>query len=373
MDILLSHSTALAVIRAAETRRTLEGQRRCDARVPENAPSPSDLEVLLASVPCVARLEEPIEVLVASKRGRSRKPGIASHVMSQPLPHEAAFEVMPGVRCVGPELLAVLMAPKLTELKLVVLLSELLGTYAIAPHLEDGMIQRRAPITTPEKLEGFLAALGTYRGVAQVRRALEKACVRSGSPRETKLSLRLGLKPQYGGHNFDVLSMNEPLEVVRIGNKLRKGIRKPDILLRAPAGAMRNGQPLLGAAVEYDGKDHASEEAHARDAARHNEVTAIGLVEYIVTKQQYDDFEYMEGLAELIRRDLGLPQHRLTRAEAERRKLLRRELYEELEHIDGVHWDGLERARAKAAGEDEKDAECDDGWDVVPVEAYGLD
>ena len=373
MDVLLSHTTALAVIRAQETRRTLEGQRRCDACVPTVAPSASDLEALLASAALLSRLDAPIEILVATAKGRSRTPGIASHVMSQSLPRNAAFEVAPGIRCVGPELLAVLMAPKLTELELIVLLSELLGTYAIAPHLESGMITRRSPITTPEQIAEFLDALGTYRGVAQVRRALEKACVRSASPRETKLSLRLGLKPQYGGQNFDVLSMNEPLEVIRIGNKMRKGIRKPDILLRAPDGATRGGRPLLGAAVEYDGRDHGTEEAHARDVERHNEVTAIGLVEYVVTKKQYGDLEYMDGLADLIRRDLGLPHQRLTRAEAARRKQLRRELFEELERIDGEHWNGLERQRARLAGEKSEDPGCGDGWDVVPVEAYGLD
>ncbi|MDM8271589.1 hypothetical protein [Thermophilibacter provencensis] len=371
--MLLSHTTALAVIRAQETRRTLEGQRRCDACVPGAAPSASDLEALLASAPFLSRLDAPIEVLVAATKGRSRIPGIASHVMSHPLLHNAAFEVAPGIRSVGPELLAVLMAPKLTELELIVLLSELLGTYAIAPQLEDGMITRRSPITTPERIAEFLDALGTYRGVAQVRRALGKACVRSASPRETKLSLRLGLKPQQGGQNFDVLSMNEPLEVVRIGNKMRKGVRKPDILLRAPGGATRGRRPLLGAAVEYDGRDHGTEEGHARDVGRHNEVTAIGLVEYVVTKKQYGDLEYMDGLADLIRRDLGLPRQRLTRAEAARRKRLRQELYEELEHIDGEHWDGLERQRARLAGEKNEGPGFNDDWDVVPVEAYGLD
>ena len=196
--------------------------------------------------------------------------------------------------------------------------------------------------------------------------ALRHACVGSGSPRETKLSLRLGLKPARGGYGMDVLSMNEPLEVRRIHNRMRAGVRKPDILLRAPAQATRNGRPLLGAAVEYDGKDHASEEAHARDAERHNELTAIGLVEYIVTKRQYRDLSYMDGLVDLIRRDLGIPAKRRTRAEAARLRRLRQRLYEELERIDGVHWDGRERRRAG------QDGSRHDGWDVVPVEAYGL-
>lgn len=131
---------------------------------------------------------------------------------------------------------------------------------------------------------------------------------------------------------------------------------------------MRNGRPLLGAAVEYDGKDHASEEAHARDAERHNELTAIGVVEYLVTKAQYRDLAYMDGLVDLIRRDLGTPAKRRTHAEAARLRRLRLRLYQELERIDGVRWDGIRRRREQAQAQGD-----DAGWDAVPVDAYGLD
>ena len=363
MELMLSHLTALEVIRRQELRLSLEWRQRCDAPVPGRGPSDAELAGLIAQTPLLGRLAQPIETLVADEAGRRRSKRVKTHTVSRPLPAGSAFLVAPGVRCVSPEHLAVQMAPRLTELELIVLLSELMGTYAIAPELESGMWQRWSAPTTRDMVLAHLDALGSFPGAAKVRRALGRACVNSGSPRETKLSLRLGLNPARGGYGLDVLSMNAPLEVTRIRDRMRAGIRKPDILLRAPADAMRNGRALLGAAVEYDGRDHASEEAHARDAERHNELTAIGIVEYLVTRRQYRDLAYMDGLVDLIRRDLGTPAKRRTHRESERLRRLRLRLYLELERIDGVRWGDHGRGR------DQADVEV---RDVVPVEAYGI-
>ena len=93
-----------------------------------------------------------------------------------------------------------------------------------------------------------------------------------------------------------------------------------------------------------------------------------------MTKVQYRSLAYMDGLADILRQELGLPRHRVTRKVAELRRSRRQALYEELERIDGIHWDG--RARERARGEKDFPAAApqaiDDGWDVVPVEAYGL-
>ena len=74
------------------------------------------------------------------------------------------------------------MAPRLTELELIFLLSELLGTYAIDLARQKGMWQRREPLTTPGRIRALLDALGTVRGVGMVRHALQRACVGSASP-----------------------------------------------------------------------------------------------------------------------------------------------------------------------------------------------
>ena len=95
---------------------------------------------------------------------------------------------------------------------------------------------------------------------------------------------------------------------------------------------------------------------------------ALGIDEHIVTATQYHDLDYMDGLAEIIRKALGIPKPHLTRAQQARNRQLRQRLYEELELIDGVHWNGRERARERTCAA----PVADDEWDVVPVDAYGI-
>ena len=47
MDILLTHTTALETLRSARLRRRLERRERCDARVPDRAPSGEDMQKCL--------------------------------------------------------------------------------------------------------------------------------------------------------------------------------------------------------------------------------------------------------------------------------------------------------------------------------------
>ena len=362
MDLLLTHTSALEVLRRPDAQ-----WRDAEAVVPRRAPTRSAMEALLARSRLLASLAGPVELLVSAASARINNDLVRTHVMSAELPAGSVVEIMPGVRAASPELLPVLMAPALTELELICLLSELLGTYAIAPQHEKGMWQRREPLTTPDRIRALLARLGPVRGAGMVRRALGKACVGSASPRETKLSLRLGLPPRMGGWGLRVLSMNDPVEVRRIRDAMSVGVRKPDILLRA------RGRRGRGVAVEYDGRDHEEEQQHARDIERHNELVAMGFVEFIVARRQYKDLTYTEGLVARIRGELGLPPEVLEPGEAERGRALRQRLYEELELIDGVRWDGRARERARNAAEDVGVTDgVDDGWNVVPVEAYGL-
>lgn len=367
MAILLSHTTALETIRDWHLRNRLATGERCPSTVPMRPPTREELDQARRAIPALAARACCPEILIQSDFACRRK-GITVNRTAQSLPQDSSLTVAPGVAVVSPEHLIVQMAPRLTDLELLVLLSELLGLYAIEPKREDGMFQRQSPVTTPERILSHLERLGPRAGVARIRHALSAACVGSGSPQETKLSLRLGLKPALGGYNLNVLSMNEPLEVERIVEGLAPGTRKPDILLR-PTDPKAKGA-YRGAAVEYLGKVHETPARIAADRRRRNELTALGIKEYEVDRELYKDLSYMDGLVARIRDDLGLARIGLTLAEVERRRRLRCQLYEELERIDGVHWDGRERARGArepTAGQSDTGS-----WDEVPLEAYGL-
>ncbi|MBM6775387.1 hypothetical protein [Olsenella profusa] len=358
--MLLSHLSALEALRRQGTSALLDASESDAPPVPDVAPTHAELTERLGSDPALRGLEGPVDLLTTGARGHARTSTVTTHQQTTSLPPGALLRLSDDVWCTSPEQLAVQMAPRLTKLELVALLAELMGLYAIEPTTEDGMVQRDVPLATPENVGAHLDALGPVRGTAQVRRALALTPVRSGSPRETKLTLRLSLKPALGGWHLNVLSLNSSVEVQRIDRAMTCGVRRPDIVIGG-----RDGQVV---ALEYHGRRHDAPERLAQDAARTNELRAIGVGEYVVRREQYRDLAYMDGLVERIRADLHLPRVGLAPEERKRRRQLRQELYHELECIDGTHWDGRERARRAA----EQEVAAEGGWDVVPVEAYGL-
>ncbi|WP_455138699.1 hypothetical protein [Thermophilibacter sp.] len=357
--MVLSHLSALAVLRRLDPNGSAAPLACGPVAVPHRMQPRVELRAAIRDNPALRDLDLPLDLLVSHRSGSARTQLATTHLCDETLPADSALTLAPGILCSSPERLAVEMAPRLTRLELVMLLAELMGLYAIAPDKPDGMVQRTVPLTTPQALLAYLGRLGPRRGTREVREALAVAPVRAGSPREAKLALRLSLRPGLGGYGLRLLSLNDPVRVRRIERGMAEGTRRPDIMLVNP----KTGTIV---AVEYNGRRHDAPERLDQDARRTNELKAAGIGEFIVRRGQYRDLAYMDGLAEKIREQLGLPRQRLTRSEQERRLRLRRELYQELERIDGIRWDGRERER-------ERRARRDDGWDVVPAEAYGLD
>ena len=337
MDILVSHMSAFELLRHPEVALlSREDRNRGEVVAPTCVPRVGDVEELLRRVPELKAAGAPVELLVGDRRG-SRHDGFVSHVWSGPLPPRSVFWVCDGVRCTSPELTALLVAPSLSLLELVVMLCELMGNYLIAPESPRGMIQRPFALTTREDLESLLQQVGPVAGSAKLRKALDLAREGSGSPRETKLALRLGMPTRGGGYGLPVVSLNESIEVGRIGTHFAKtGIRKPDILIQSVGKGSRAG--FCGVAFEYDGPDHSTPEGVREDTLRGNELKMLGLKEYRVNAELYRDLDYMDELAEQARKDIGMPRQHYSDAQRRAGKRRRLHLYEELERIDGSHW-----------------------------------
>ena len=110
-----------------------------------------------------------------------------------------------------------------------------------------------------------------------------------------------------------------------------------------------------------------------RDRRRTNELAAAGIAEYRVDKALYKNLGYMDSLVEQIRTELGMPREHLSRRQREQRRKLRLELFDELEEIDGVTWDGRARERDRCkAGIGATPPQDPVEGDAVPLEAYGV-
>ena len=102
-------------------------------------------------------------------------------------------------------------------------------------------------------------------------------------------------------------------------------------------------------------------------------LAAAGIAEYRVDKDLYKNLGYIDSLVEQIRTELGMPREHLSRRQREQRRKLRLELFDEVEEIDGVTWDGRARERdRRKAGIGATPPQDPVEGDVVPLEAYGV-
>ena len=269
-DLVLSHTTALEVMRRPYFPRHLATAASCETELPAAMPDASDLERAASGVSQLEDVGPPFHVLVGDPACRHRFSLVAPHVFQGKLPPGALLRLGPGARCASPALLAVQMAPFLTRSELLMLLCELLGTYAVSPASRTGTEGRLRPLLTPERLLAFLDELGPARGTAIVRSALSSAPVGAASPMEGKLYIRATSRFASGGYRLGSVALNDPVELERISTEVGElRVRQPDLLLLAPEGVAR---PFRGVAFDYHGEWHSRDPCQVkRDSERANE------------------------------------------------------------------------------------------------------
>ncbi len=339
MDIIISHSAALEVARQPYYLRHLATLERCPLGVPERMPSPTEVAEARRLCPQLTRIDGSIGVLVSNHAAHHRSAFARTHIRGQELAPGSLIQLAHGVRCASPALFALQLASKLTHLELAMLLSELLGLYAISNTDELGLAQRSRPILSTAGLTSLIAGSHGTRGAAKLRDALSAAPVLAASPMEAKLYLRATTPPSEGGYGFSTVTLNDPVKVAELSREAATlRTRKPDLLFINDSGARRRRVCL-----DYMGSQH---EPNVRaDTARRNELLAAGFIPYEIYKEHYDDLAYMDGLMAQIRNDLGLPAKDQPERKAARLLQRRRDLWHELEAIDMMAWTQREDLR----------------------------
>lgn len=345
MDAILSHITALEVLRRWDSFKLVRRLAPADiTRAPRQAPDVEQLGALM-SLPVLAGATLPIHVLVDGRDGRRYTDAVFSHAALPAYPEGSLFLVAPGVACCGPELVALQMTEYATDLELTLLVDELCSHYSIQPSAEKGLVQRREPLTTLDKIRALIDALPGARGTKRLRSALAAARERSGSPQESKTCHQLEFPRLKGGHGIRVVGLNDPVAVERAGSVLGGAaarIRKPDLMILAPGGDVGPergaGTRFAAVAVDYQGVYHRDSVQEGKDINRRNELLACDVKDYEIAKEHFADVGYLDWLASRIRRDLGLAEPRLSAQEEAAYRVRRHELNEKLRAIDGLHW-----------------------------------
>lgn len=340
MDAVFSHTTALEIIRRWDSFRLVTRLVEPDLSQPL-ATGASALRDLLEPGGLLAGTTLPCHLLARSDHERTHGPLVTAHLARASYPSGSFFSPAPGVLCSSPELVAVQMCEYATELELLLLVDELCGYYAIQPGARSGLVRRREPLTSVERIEGYLAKISPVRGSRKLRRALDLARDRSGSPMESRACHRLELAPRQGGYGLCVVGLNDPVSVERIGTLLGEAserIRKPDIMLLAPDSEMGAPTSFRGVGVDYQGGYHREPDQVGRDIERRNELLACDVKVYEVDKDHYDDTGYLDWLVTRIRRDLGIPEPSYSKRTASEMRLRRERLGRSLLAADGLHW-----------------------------------
>lgn len=263
--------------------------------------TPTAQEMNSAAEGLLAFAPRPLHVLVPAKGAANCLDGVVCHVRSLPLPSGSFVRVDENMLISSPELCFAQMAGTLFLPLLVRLGFELCGLYALRP---DGGVDywRPLPPTTVAAISAYLDACCRVPGAREARKALRFVATASGSPMETVLACMLCLPARFGGYGMPLPLMNYRIE------------RNRDKGADSSLGAGGRGSyylcdlywPQAKLDVECDSDlAHTGSGRIAYDAARRNELAALGITTITVTRGQIRSPEKFEETAAQIAHFLG--------------------------------------------------------------------
>lgn len=343
MDIVISHIAALQVIRQPYFPRYLATAELCPSALPAHLPSPAELKEAHKTCGQLAGIEGDLGLLISSKKGTHACAGARPHVYSGAVPPGALVQLAPGIRCVSPLFLPLLVISKLTEVEMLMLLAELMGLYSVANGEKQGLVQRDTPMATPEGYRAFLNAAGRPMWSAKLERLIGMAPVRAASPPEAQLYLRATARFARGGYGLAGAILNDEVELTELAGAVpATKKRKPDLLV----SPVHKDTSVRGACIDYMGSEwHTSADVIKNDAIRRNELLAAGYIPFEIFKDQFADIDYMDGLMRSVREAAGLPARKIGRARAKKERSAREELWARLSSVDVRAWTSREKLR----------------------------
>lgn len=222
---------------------------------------------------------KPIDLLVPEGAARRNTLARVCHVWSGPVPYGAFVPLGKGMYLSTPEFLFVQLAAQLDMPRLMLLGFELCGFYAT----ERGGCpsqKRCQPLTSPDRLRGFVEGIDGARGVKRARRSVRFAVGGSGSPMESAMVALACMPRAYGGYGLPLPQMNPRIDVP---------LPQRELLGRTWV-ACDAFWPAARFALEYDGReDHEGSANVARDHARANDLMTLGIaVETVDAATLYD-------------------------------------------------------------------------------------
>ncbi len=320
---ILSHSTALELMRAGTYDNLIVGHECCDTPIPQFAPDRATLDRRLSETPQLLDLGLPANVLVSSTTGGRSNMTLRTRVCRAKLPDSSFIKIEDDLYCVSPEQLLVQLSPSSSRLELTLRICEFMGYYAIRSDDDYAVTYRNHVLTDPQRFLSHLKRLGDMRGTPKIWEALENVHPESHSPLESKLYQRIGLKSVFGGYGLPVLGLGEPEVADNLGFS-QTGIKKPSILLPSDNGS------FVGIDIYHDEGPSKGEFLERRTRV----LEAFGIKCYLITQSDYNDLDELDLIMTDIAHDLGIARRHLSAIQEQRAYRERQALADDLDMID---------------------------------------
>ena len=205
MKLVLSHSTALDMIRAYRCGASFELMRTRATSLADSAHTREQISRF--EIPAFPRADNRFHILVPSTSMMCRSKAHTSHLAAHPLPAGSLAQISQDVFVASPNLVFVQHGASLPWLQLTLLGCELCGKYSLPPKSHSGMA-KCAPIVHASDLSRFIDRLPRMRGAAAAKQVLKWVPDFSASPMESAIYLLFTLPVRRGGYGLVPPSMN---------------------------------------------------------------------------------------------------------------------------------------------------------------------
>lgn len=240
-------------------------------------------------------LTQPVHVLVFDPDDRRQKlarcHGAPASVTRSPL-----YRVANGIFLPSPEL-ALIQASRGKPVEEIAYLGTLLcSAFCLAE--DTSTLLSRAPLTLPSNIAKISDAHRDVPGCTRVRSAVHWMLAKAASPRECALGLALHLPPRFGGYGLPRPSLNEPIVLAAVDQKLAdRSYYVADLLWEK--------QRVV---VEYDSDAfHLTSASHHHDSVRRAVLEDAGYRVIGITRNHLASITEMDRAAATIARALKHP------------------------------------------------------------------
>lgn len=259
-------------------------------------------------------IEGPLDFLVLGNGAFRRSASVRPHVCTQDLPPGSLIPIA----CHASDAELFVCSPELAFLQICQIVDTCEAIYfgmcacsefRFDPFVQGGVVYRTEgshSIASLRSMEAFLDSAKGIKGIKRARLALVHVSEHARSPKECALGMLLCLPSRLGGFDLGRLSFNEGVRVFDGRDRWGRSkylMRYPDIVIRSKSC---NDERRL-VYVDYDPvSTHAGGEKALLDSRRRNDIATIRDVPHFsITSDDAGSFDYLEKLADRIRRLLG--------------------------------------------------------------------